>query len=417
MVNKSLNFHDIVVQKRDGTTEPFNADKIHRVIENACRDITGVSVSDVVMAARLTFFTGMTTTEIHRALTKAAADLITEATPNYQFVAGRLLSYDMRKVAWGGMNAPKLYDHIKKMIEMGLYTQELLDNYDEATWNKINEFVDHDRDLKMSHIGVSEYMTKYSVRDRSLSDVVPLETPQITYVLIASIMCSDTKNVRDIKSYYNDISNHNISLPTPIMAGLRTQVKQFSSCVLIECDDTLDGIVSTSGAIIKYVSKKAGIGICASEIRAEGSKVGNGEIKHTGVIPFYKLFEASVKSCSQGGVRGGAATLYTSLWHLEIEDILVLKNNKGTPDTRVRKLDYGIQINDFLYDRLVKGGNITLFSPHDVKDMYKAFFADKKKFVELYEKYETDPNIQKKTVSAQELFTNLIMERKDTGRI
>lgn len=417
MVSKSLNFHDIVVQKRDGTTEPFNADKIHRVIENACQDITGVSVSDVVMAARLTFFTGMTTTEIHRALTKAAADLITESAPNYQFVAGRLLSYDMRKVAWGGMNAPKLYDHIKKMIALGLYTQELLDNYDEATWNKINEFVDHDRDLKMSHIGVSEYMTKYSVRDRSLNDVVPLETPQITYVLIAAIMCSDTKSVRDIKSYYNDISNHNISLPTPIMAGLRTQVKQFSSCVLIECDDTLDSINATSSSIIKYVSKKAGIGVCAASIRAEGSKVGNGEIKHTGVIPFYRLFESSVKSCSQGGVRGGAATLYAAMWHLEIEDILVLKNNKGTPDTRVRKLDYGIQINDFLYNRLVKGGNITLFSPHDVKDMYEAFFADKKKFAELYEKYEADPNIRKKTVSAQELFTKLMMERKDTGRI
>lgn len=417
MSDKSLIFKDIVVQKRNGTSEPFNAEKIHRVIENACAGITGVSVSDVVMAARLTFFSGMTTTEIHRALTKAAADLITEASPNYQYVAGRLLAYDMRKMAWGGMNPPRLFDHIKKMVDLGLYTEELLTNYDEKTWNKLNEIIDHSRDLKMSHIGVSEYMTKYSVRDRSLNEVVPLETPQITYMLIAAIMCSDTKSVRDIKSYYNDISNHNISLPTPIMAGLRTQVKQFSSCVLIECDDSLDSISATSASIIKYVSKKAGIGVCTSAIRAEGSKVSNGEIKHTGVIPFYRLFESSVKSCSQGGVRGGAATLYTSLWHLEIEDILVLKNNKGTPDTRVRKLDYGIQINDFLYDRLVKGGNITLFSPHDVRDMYEAFFADKAKFAELYEKYEADPSIRKKTVSAQELFTKLMMERKDTGRI
>lgn len=417
MSNKSLNFKDIVVQKRDGTTEPFNVEKIHRVIENACADITGVSVSDVVMAARLTFFSGMTTTEIHRALTKAAADLITENTPNYQYVAGRLLNYDMRKMAWGGMNPPKLFDHIKKMVDLGLYTDELLTKYDEDTWDKLNSFLDHSRDLKMSHIGVNEYMTKYSVRDRSLSEVVPMETPQITYMLIASIMCSDTRDVRDIKSYYNDISNHNISLPTPIMAGLRTQVKQFSSCVLIECEDDLDSIHSTSGAIIKYVSKKAGIGVGAAAIRAEGSKVGNGEIKHTGVIPFFRLFESSVKSCSQGGVRGGAATLYTAMWHLEIEDILVLKNNKGTPDTRVRKLDYGIQINDFLYNRLVKGGNITLFSPHDVRDMYDAFFADKAKFAELYEKYEADPTIRKKTVSAQELFTKLMMERKDTGRI
>ena len=417
MSNKSLIFKDIVVQKRNGSTEPFNAEKIHRVIENACEDLTGVSVSDVVMAARLTFFSGMTTTEIHRALTKAAADLITEASPNYQYVAGRLLNYDMRKMAWGGMNPPRLFDHIKKMVELELYSEELLTKYDEATWNKLNEIVDHNRDLKMSHIGVNEYMTKYSVRDRSLNDVIPLETPQITYMLIAAVMCSDTRDVRDIKSYYHDISNHNISLPTPIMAGLRTKVKQFSSCVLIECDDSLDSISATSASIIKYVSKKAGIGVSAGEIRAEGSKVGNGEIKHTGVIPFFRLFESSVKSCSQGGVRGGAATLYAPLWHLEIEDILVLKNNKGTPDTRVRKLDYGIQINDFLYDRLVKGGNVTLFSPHEVKDMYDAFFADKAKFAELYVKYEADPTIRKKTVSAQELFTKLMMERKDTGRI
>lgn len=417
MSNKSLIFKDIVVQKRNGTSEPFNTEKVHLVIENACADLTGVSVSDVVMAARLTFFNGMTTKEIHHALTKAAADLISESAPNYQYVAGRLLNYDMRKMAWGGMNPPRLYDHIRKMVGLGLYTDELLTKYDEATWNKLNEIIDHSRDLKMSHIGVNEYMTKYSVRDRSLQGVIPLETPQISYMLIAAIMCSDTKDVRDIKSYYNDISNHNVSLPTPIMAGLRTPVKQFSSCVLIECEDTLDSIISTSGSIIKYVSKKAGIGIGASAIRAEGSKVGNGEIKHTGVIPFFRQFESSVKSCSQGGVRGGAATLYTALWHLEIEDILVLKNNKGTPDTRVRKLDYGIQINDFLYNRLVKGGNITLFSPHDVRDMYDAFFADKAKFAELYEKYEADPTIRKKTISAQELFTKLMMERKDTGRI
>lgn len=417
MSNKSLFFKDIEVQKRDGSKEPFNIEKIHRVVENACSGITGVSVSDVVMAARLTFFDGMTTTEIHRSLTKAAADLTSEANPNYQFVAGRLLNYDMRKMAWGGMNPPKLYDHIKKMVGLGLYTEELLEKYDEDTWDKLNSFLDHSRDLKMAHIGVSEYMTKYAVRNRSLNEVIPLETPQITYMLIASIMCSDTRDVRDIKSYYNDISNHNISLPTPIMAGLRTQVKQFSSCVLIECEDTLDSISATSASIIKYVSKKAGIGICASEIRSEGSKVGNGEIKHTGVVPFYRLFESSVKSCSQGGVRGGAATLYAALWHLEIEDIIVLKNNKGTPDTRVRKLDYGIQINDFLYNRLIKGGNITLFSPHDVPDMYEAFFADKAKFAELYEKYEQNPAIRKKTVTAQELFTKLMMERKDTGRV
>lgn len=419
MSNKSLNFKDIEVQKRNGSSEPFNAEKIHRVIENACADITGVSVSDIVMGARLTFFNGMTTSEIHRALTKAAADLITESSPNYQFVAGRLLSYDMRKMAWGGMAPPKLYDHVIKMVSKGFYTPDLLEAYDEAAWNKMNEFIDHDRDLKMSHIGVAEYMTKYAARDRALTEVIPHETPQITYMLIAAIMCLDTTSLKDIRSYYNDISNHNISLPTPIMAGLRSNVKQFSSCVLIECADSLPSIAATSGAIMLYVANKAGIGIGANAIRAEGDSVRNGEIRHTGVIPFYRLFESSVKSCSQGGVRGGAATLYTSLWHMEIEDIIVLRNNKGTPDTRVRKLDYGIQINDYLYNRLVKGENITLFSPSDkiVPGLNDAYFADKAKFIELYEKYEADPSIRKKSIPATELFTKLMMERKDTGRI
>lgn len=419
MSNKSLILKDIEVQKRNGTSEPFNADKIHKVIENACRDITGVSVSDVVMAARLTFFSGMTTSEIHRALTKSAADLITQSTPNYQFVAGRLLSYDIRKIAWGGMAPPKLFDHVTKMVAKGFYTPELLEMYDEAAWNKMNEFIDHDRDLKMSHIGVAEYMTKYAARDRSLTETIPHETPQLTYMLIAALMCSDSKSMKDIKSYYNDISNHNISLPTPIMAGLRSKVKQFSSCVLIECADTLPSIAATSGAVMLYVANKAGIGIGANAIRSEGASVRGGEIRHTGVIPFYRLFESSVKSCSQGGVRGGAATLYTSLWHLDIEDIIVLKNNKGTQDTRVRKLDYGIQINDYLYNRLVKGENITLFSPShkEVPGLNDAYFADKKLFAELYEKYEADPTIRKKSIAASELFTKLMIERKDTGRI
>lgn len=418
MVNKSLNFKEILVKKRDGTLEAFNADKIHKMLERSCEDLTGVSVSDVVMAAHLTFFDGMTSQEIHGAITKAAADLITEANPNYQYVAGRLLNYDLRKTAWGGMAPPNLYDYVVKMVSKGFYDEELLKMYDAAAWNKMNEIIDHDRDLKMSHIGVNEYVTKYSVRDRSETKFTPLETPQITYMMIAAIMCSDTKSIKDIRSYYNDISNFHISLPTPIMAGMRTSDKQFSSCVLIECGDNLDSIGASASAIMKYISKKAGIGIGASAIRAEGSSVGKAKaVKHTGVVPFYRVFESSVKSCSQGGVRGGSATLYTMIWHLEIEDIIVLKNNKGTPDSRVRKLDYGIQINDFLYDRLATGGNITLFSPHDTPGLHDAFFADKEKFAELYVKYENDPSIRKKTVPAPELFAKIMMERKDTGRI
>jgi ribonucleotide reductase alpha subunit len=387
------------------------------MVERACEDLTGVSVSDVVMEAKLNFFNGMSSIDIHRSLTKAATSLITEHTPNYQYVAGRLLNYDMRKTAWGGMEPPRLYTHILKMIGEGLYTKDLIEFYTEAEWDKIDDLVDHDRDLKIPHIGIAEYMSKYSMRDRSLEELIPLETPQITYILIAALVCSDTKSIKDIKTYYNHISQYNISLPTPIMAGLRSQEKQFSSCVLIEADDSLDSMAASSHAIIKYISKRAGIGIGASAIRAEGSKVRNGEIKHTGVLPFYRLFESAVKSCSQGGVRGGAATLFALLWHLDVEDIISLKNNKGTPDTRVRKLDYCIQINNYLYKRLVEGKNITLFSPNDVEDLYDAFFADQEEFGRLYEQYEKDASIRKKSIPALELFTKLMIERKDTGRI
>lgn len=414
----------ISVKKRNGKFETFNIEKIHKMVEIACEGLAGVSVSDIEMQAHLSFVNGITTTEIHRAITKAAADLISEAAPNYQYVAGRLLNYDIRKSAWGGMNPPRLYDHVVKMVKDGYYTPELLHNYSEEEWDKLDGYIDHDRDLSMVHIGVNEYLTKYAVRDRSLNGVEPLETPQLTYMIIAAVLMHEDvastsdRNLKAIKSYYNDISTHNISLPTPIMAGIRTIDKQGSSCVLIECADTLKSIGATSNAIMEYISQKAGIGIGASAIRAEGSPVGkNKGKKHTGVTPYFRLFESAVKSCSQGGVRGGSATLYTMLWHLEIEDILVLKNNKGTQDNRVRKIDYGIQINNYLYNRFIQNKEITLFSPHDVKDLYQAFFADQKKFAELYEKYEQDPKIRKKKVNARELFVKLMTERKETGRI
>lgn len=415
MVNNNIN--DLLVTKRDGSLVKFNIDKIHAMVERACDGITGVSVSDVEMNAHLSFYNKMPTIEIHRAITKAAFDLITEQTPNYQFVAGRLLNYDMRKTAWGGMSPPNLLEFIKKMIKLGYYTKELITLYDEEMWAKLDAIIDHDRDLSMTYIGAKEFMTKYAVRDRSLDVVDPLETPQIAYMLISALECSDTKNIKDIKNFYNDLSLNNISLPTPIMAGLRTNVKQFSSCVLISSDDNLDSIFSTASAIGKYISLKAGIGVDMSAIRAEGSSVKGGTVKHTGVIPFYRLIESAVKSCSQGGVRGGAATLHTMLWHYEIEDILVLKNNKGTQDNRVRKLDYSIQINNYLYKRLIDMKDITLFSPADVPDLYEAFFSDQDKFAELYEKYERSYSIRKKKISAKELFTKLMMERKDTGRI
>jgi ribonucleoside-diphosphate reductase alpha chain len=418
MGDEKVRIDDISVQKRNGKVESFNIDKIHKMVERACEGLSGVSVSDIEMQAHLSFFNGMSTTDIHRSLTKAAADLISENSPNYQYVAGRLLNYDIRKSAWGGMNPPRLYDHVKRMIETGYYSEDVLSYYTEEEWDKLDGYIDHDRDLNMVHIGVTEYLTKYAVRDRSLKQVFPLETPQLTYMIISAVLFAEDKSIKAVKSYYNDISTHNISLPTPIMAGIRTPTKQGSSCVLISCGDTLNSIISTTGAIVKYISKKAGIGIDASAIRAEGSSVGTEKsIKHTGVIPYFKLFESAVKSCSQGGVRGGSATLYTALWHLEIEDILVLKNNKGTQDNRVRKIDYGIQINNYLYNRFIKNQDITLFSPHEVRDLYAAFFADQKKFAELYEAYEKNDNVRKKKVNARELFVKLMTERKETGRI
>jgi ribonucleoside-diphosphate reductase alpha chain len=409
---------NICVVKRDGSKEELNLEKIHKIVEFACEGITGVSVSDIEMKAHLSFYDGITTKDINKALIKSAADLISESSPNYQFVAGKLLNYEMRKDAWGGKTAPRLYNHIVKMVSAGFYTSELLEFYTEQEWDKLDEFIDHDRDFNMAYIGVNEYLTKYSMRDRSLDAVIPLETPQITYMLVAAILMKEEKSLKAVKSYYNDISLWNISLPTPIMAGIRSTEKQGSSCVLIAIDDNLNSIISGSGAIIKYIASKAGIGIDASRIRAEGSTVKRDKsVKHTGMIPFLRLFESSVKSCSQGGVRGGSATCYYQLWHLEIEDLLVLKNNKGTQDNRVRKMDYGVQINNYLYNRFLQNKDITLFSPKDTPGMYDAFFTNQKEFARLYEQYEKDPTIRKKRINARELFTSLIIERKETGRL
>lgn len=408
----------ICVVKRDGSKEELNLDKIHKIVEFACEGITGVSVSDIEMKAHLSFFDGITTREINKALIKSAADLISENSPNYQYVAGKLLNYEMRKDAWGGKTPPRLYEHVQRMITDGYYNPDLLDFYSETEWDKIDSFVDHDRDLNFAYIGLMEYLTKYCIRNRTLKELYPLETPQLSYALIAATLMHEEKSLKAVKSYYNDISLWNISLPTPIMAGVRTRTKQFSSCTLIETDDSLNSINDTASAIVTYASKRAGIGIEASAIRAVGSGVGIGKgTVHTGVVPFYRYFESALKSCAQGAIRGASATLYAPLWHLEFEDIVVLKNNKGVADNRVRKLDYAIQINNYLYNRFIQNKSITLFSPSEVPDLRDAFFADQKLFAELYEKYENDSTIRKKTISAREIFTQLMIERKETGRI
>jgi len=358
----------------------------------------------------------MKTTDIQETLIKAAADLISEDTPNYQYVAGNLINYNLRKEVYGDFNPIDLATHIKQVVDGGYYDPEILSWYGPDDLRLLNSYIDHKRDFTLTYAGMEQFRGKYLVKNRVTGKYY--ETPQMTFMLIAMVLFRDYKEdrLKWIKELYDSVSNFEISLPTPIMAGLRTPQKQFSSCVLIETDDSLDSINATSSSIVKYVSQKAGIGIGAGRIRAVGSPIRSGDASHTGVIPFYKHFQSAVKSCSQGGVRGGAATLYYPAWHLEVEDILVLKNNKGTEDNRVRHLDYGVQFNRVLYERLLTGGNITLFSPSDVPDLYDAFFTDVDKFKELYEKYERS-KVRKKVVSAIDLFSAFMQERKDTGRI
>ena len=405
----------INVTKRNGSVEPLNLEKFHRVCSWACEGLTGVSVSSIELKSQIQFFDGMKTSEIQETLIKAAAELITEETPNYQYVASRLINYDLRKKVYNGPNPDKLTYVIHKNIAAGYYDKEIIFYYDDEELEYLDKHIVHDRDFDIVFAGMEQFRGKYLIRDRVTNTFY--ETPQIAYMLISMILFHKySKNIRlkYVKDFYDAISTFQISLPTPIMAGLRSPDRQFSSCVLIESDDSLDSMAATSHAIMKYVSQKAGIG---RNIRAIGSKVRNGSTVHTGVIPFWKHFQTAVKSCSQGGVRGGAATLYYPIWHLEVEDFLVLKNNKGVEENRIRHLDYGVQFNKLMYERLLTGGNITLFSPKDVPGLYESFFVSNEKFKKIYEAAENDPSIRKKSIPAIDLFSMFIQERKDTGRI
>jgi len=410
--------NEIQITKRDGRKEPLELDKLHKVVFHACEGITGVSASEVEIKSHIQFYTGITSAEIQETLIKSAADLITEETPNYQFVAGRLINYHLRKMVYGAFKPPCLCDIIQKNIDAGFYDPEILDLYTKDEIDELSNYIVHERDESLTYAAMEQFRGKYLVQNRSTGEI--FETPQVAYMLIsATLFSSYPKETRlqTVKEYYNGISTHYISLPTPVMAGVRTPQRQFSSCVLIETDDSLDSINATTTSIVKYVSQKAGIGIGAGKIRAIGSPIRSGDATHTGVIPFYKLFQSAVKSCSQGGVRGGAATLYYPIWHAEIEDMLVLKNNKGTEENRVRHIDYGVQFNKLMYERLIDGENITLFSPQDVPGLYEAFYADQDTFQELYEKAERMTSIKKKSVKAIDLFSSFVQERKDTGRI
>jgi ribonucleoside-diphosphate reductase alpha chain len=406
------------VTKRNGTKELLDIEKLHKVVFYACEGVTGVSPSEVEIKSQIQFYNGMKTSEIQETLIKAAADLISEETPNYQYVGGRLINYGLRKEVYNGYEPCTVKELVERNTKNGFYDPDLIDYYNDVEWEKINSFVKHERDENLTYVAMEQLRGKYLVQNRVSGEI--FETPQMCYVLIAATLFQgypkDTR-LQWVKDYYDAISTHDISLPTPVMAGVRTPQRQFSSCVLIESDDSLDSINATTSAIVKYVSQKAGIGIGGGKIRAIGSPVRNGDAYHTGIIPFYKMFQAAVKSCSQGGVRGGAATIYYPAWHYEVEDLLVLKNNKGTEENRVRHMDYGVQFNKVMYERLITGGDITLFSPKDVPGLYEAFFADQDKFRELYETAERNTRIRKKTIKASDLFSSFMEERKNTGRI
>ena len=409
---------EIQIVKRDGRKETLDLDKLHTVVFHACEGITGVSPSEVEIKSHIQFYNGITSSDIQETLIKSASDLISEETPNYQYVAGRLVNYHLRKNVYNNFAPDTLINVINKNIERGFYDPAILTSYTVDEINIMDNYIDHTRDNNLTYAAMEQFRGKYLVQNRASGDI--FETPQIAYILIAATLFSDypaETRMQYVKDYYDAISNFDISLPTPVMAGVRTPQRQFSSCVLIETDDSLDSINATSSAIVKYVSQKAGIGVNAGQIRAIGSAIRSGDATHTGVIPFFKLFQSSVKSCSQGGVRGGAATLYYPIWHLEAEEMLVLKNNKGTEDNRVRHLDYGVQFNKLMYERLLTGGDITLFSPADVPGLYDAFFNNQDRFRELYETAERNTRLRKKTLKAIDLFSSFVTERKDTGRI
>ena len=412
----TTNTSNIKVLKRDGRLEPLDIDKIHFVVEEACEGLSGVSASQIEINANIQFYDGITTKDIQHVLVKSANDLISLENPNYQYAAARLLSYDVRKEAHGQYEYIPLLKLILRNIKLGVYDRTIVEKYHKSEIKKLNTWIKRDRDLDFTYAGLRQVVDKYLVQDRSSGELY--ETPQDMYMMIAATLFADypRKNrMSYVKKYYDAISQFKINIPTPVMAGVRTPIRQFASCVLVDSDDTLSSIFSSDMAIGLYVARRAGIGINAGRIRGINSKIRGGEVQHTGVIPFLKKFESTVRCCTQNGVRGGNATVHFPIWHQEIEDILVLKNNKGTEDNRVRRMDYSIQISKMFYERFINEEDITLFSPHTVPGLYEAFGTDK--FDALYKKYEKDKSIPKKTIAAQELFADLLKERAETGRI
>ena len=410
---------EIQIVKRDGRTEALDIDKMHFVVEEACAGLTGVSASQIEMNADLQFTNMMTTQDIQDILIRSANDLISLDAPNYQYAAARLLLWGVRKDVFGKFEVDPLTTLIEKNIELGVYDPAIIKDYSSSELKRLNTYIKHDRDLNFTYAGLRQVVDKYLVQDRSSGKV--FETPQYMYMMIAATLFAKyPKETRldYVKKYYDAISLFKINIPTPVMAGVRTPMRQFASCVLVDSDDTLDSIFASDMAIGRYVSQRAGIGINAGRIRAINSRIRGGEVAHTGVIPFLKKFEATVRCCTQNGVRGGSATVHFPIWHREIEDIIVLKNNKGTEDNRVRKLDYSIQITKLFYERVLEDKDITLFSPHDVPGLYEAMASgDDEEFANLYEKYERSTSVPKTKIKAMDLFSELLKERAETGRI
>ena len=409
---------NISVVKRNGVVEPLNLDKIHTMVEYACHDLAGVSESQVEMNSNIQFYDQIETSDIQEILIKSANDLISLDTPNYQYVAARLLLFGLRKQVYKGHpdNPPVLKDHVENCITQGVYDPSLIKVYSESEWQELNGYIDYDRDYMFTYAGLRQVADKYLVQDRSTSQVY--ETPQQMYIMIAATLFQKypiETRLDYVRRYYEAISRHRINIPTPVMAGVRTPIRQFASCVLVDIDDTLDSIFSSDMAIGKYVAQRAGIGINAGRIRGINSKIRGGEVQHTGVVPFLKKFESTVRCCTQNGIRGGSATVHFPIWHQEIEDIIVLKNNKGTEDNRVRKLDYSIQFSKLFYERFIQNKEITLFSPHDVPALYESFGTDR--FDSLYCQYELDESIPSTRVSAKELILAILKERSETGRL
>jgi ribonucleoside-diphosphate reductase alpha chain len=415
------------VTKRNGQKEELNLNKIHAVLSWACDGqnddslvpIKGVSISQIEMRAQLHFYDGMPTKQIHEILIKAAAELISEDFPNYDQVAARLVWFSVRKEAFRNNMPPHLKDVIAKNIELGFYSNDILKYYSDEEIDQINNFIVHSRDDLFKYAGAEQMRKKYLVQNRKTKQI--FESFQFPYIMVASLLFANyPKNIRlkYVKKYYDLISKHYISLPTPIMAKLRSKTKQFSSCTLIESGDSLKSIEAASAAIVEYASKSAGIGLSIGSIRAEGQLVRGGEAVTTGVIPFAKFFNGALKSCSQGAIRGASATFNYPIWHLEFERLIELKNNKGTEETRLRTVDYCIHINKLFYDRLVNNQDITFFSPEEVPDLYSSFYSNHfEQFEKLYTQYEKDESKTKKTLKAFDVFSKIMQERFETGRI